>query len=279
MTDLVKALLVVAVLVLPLTIGWDLIEFGDLASTDGLLIGVMVGVVSLLARIGWVEWRHRQTGAAPAPRSVTWLRAAVIGLIGPIVEELLYRGLLQPQMGLLITASFFAIGHAVMSGPITTGPISGFLGGLLLGLIARDFGLASAMVAHVGINLSALFVSAVYLRKFPSVEIGDDLIAELEREVDAAQRQADAEIRDRPGWWFVRGVKQTDQPDTCEASQWFAVYVAEWENALPAVVQDYDGTREPVQKLIEELEADYLEWSGPLREPPEDREADPGRLN
>lgn len=102
-----------------------------------------------------------------------WARVAVVvlvGLVAPVVEEIVFRGLLQralatrlrPVTSVVITAVVFSVFHwlgvdtsNVAAGLVTL--VQLFLVGLLLGELARRQGrLGGAIFTHAGFNLIAV---------------------------------------------------------------------------------------------------------------------------
>jgi membrane protease YdiL (CAAX protease family) len=92
-----------------------------------------------------------------------WLSLIVIGVIGPIFEEILFRGLVFGEMrkiskvwvALLIQALLFGVIHFnVVQG------IYAFLAGLLLGYIYyRSNSIVAPMIMHISINASSVIIT------------------------------------------------------------------------------------------------------------------------
>ena len=76
--------------------------------------------------------------------------ALVLGLSAGISEELLFRGAVQPRLGLLLTAVLFAVGHLQYSLSLATLEI--LIIGLVLGLIRNRTSTTVAILVHAGYN-------------------------------------------------------------------------------------------------------------------------------
>jgi len=66
-----------------------------------------------------------------------------------IGEELLYRGALQPVLGIWLTSLIFALGHVQYLNPFF---ISIFISGLILGWARNRWGLGTAIWSHFMYN-------------------------------------------------------------------------------------------------------------------------------
>jgi membrane protease YdiL (CAAX protease family) len=100
--------------------------------------------------VGRLEWRH----------------CVVLAVASGVGEEALFRGALQPELGLLATSVVFAVAHLVPRRELVAWTAFSFAAGLLLGALYDATGnLLAPIVAHFGIN-------AVNLRRL-SQEHGD----------------------------------------------------------------------------------------------------------
>lgn len=84
-------------------------------------------------------------------------------LAAGIGEELLFRGALQPLLGLWAATALFVVAHArayrFRPDRTTLVQLATLLAaGLMLGLVARHVGLYAAMVAHVAIDIAGLSI-------------------------------------------------------------------------------------------------------------------------
>jgi membrane protease YdiL (CAAX protease family) len=76
--------------------------------------------------------------------------ALVLGLSAGISEELLFRGAVQPRLGLLLTTILFAIGHLQYG--LTAATLEVFVIGLVLGLVRRRSHTTICILIHAAYN-------------------------------------------------------------------------------------------------------------------------------
>jgi len=84
------------------------------------------------------------------------LAALAVGLSAGIGEELLFRGALQPRLGLVLTSLLFAVGHAHYG--LSPGMIEVFVIGLALGLVRRRTNTTTCVVIHAGYDFLDLIL-------------------------------------------------------------------------------------------------------------------------
>ena len=78
--------------------------------------------------------------------------AIALGLSAGISEELLFRGALQPRLGVLLTTLLFALGHLQYG--LTLATLQVFIIGLVLGLMRkRTGGVVLCIVTHAAYNM------------------------------------------------------------------------------------------------------------------------------
>ena len=82
--------------------------------------------------------------------------AIVLGLSAGISEELLFRGALQPRLGLLLVTILFAIGHLQYGFTIAT--LEVFVIGLVLGLIRNRTHTTVCILIHAGYNSTGVLL-------------------------------------------------------------------------------------------------------------------------
>jgi len=94
-----------------------------------------------------------------------WYDLFFTALTAGVAEEILFRGLLQPWAGIVLTSIIFALGH--MPTPNTRGKLLMvvwvFVLGYILGILFEQFGIYCAIMAHFAIDLILLFFYKVYL--------------------------------------------------------------------------------------------------------------------
>ncbi len=82
--------------------------------------------------------------------------AIVLGLSAGISEELLFRGALQPRLGLLLATILFAIGHLQYG--LTIATLEVFIIGLVLGLIRNRTHTTICILIHAGYNSTGVLL-------------------------------------------------------------------------------------------------------------------------
>ena len=128
-----------------------------LGTTFGALVAVLTRVA--VQHFKWAQKLHREF--RPIARSLTAVGILVLALFSAIGEELLFRGLLQPFLGLWLSAALFGFVHQ-MPGPSRWVWVTWATAvGLALGLIFQLTGsLVGCIAAHALINA----VNLIYLK-------------------------------------------------------------------------------------------------------------------
>ena len=136
--------------------GW--FHIGDLGapSPDAVLAAVAI-TLAVLAATPWsmrFAWARRLGDLiATTFGPLTPLRALWLGLVSGLGEELLFRGALQPMIGLLPASLLFAFAHAM-----GWWWLFALIMGLVLGLLyAWDGNLWPCVLAHAAINAINLY--------------------------------------------------------------------------------------------------------------------------
>jgi membrane protease YdiL (CAAX protease family) len=78
----------------------------------------------------------------------------ILALLSSVSEEILFRGALQPRLGLILTAVLFAFVHQQYA--ISPATLIVLLIGIVLGLLRRHFGTWTAVLTHFGYNFTLL---------------------------------------------------------------------------------------------------------------------------
>ncbi len=134
----------------PAVTTWQRVLLGALA---GLALGAVVVLLSRLsvARMVWARELYRWFAAALGPLSHREVLAlAVMSSLG---EELMFRGAMQPTLGLWLTTIIFCLMHMPHRRQFWPWTVSAGVMGLLFGLLTEHSGnLAGAVLAHFVIN-------------------------------------------------------------------------------------------------------------------------------
>src|SRR5262245_37284042 len=124
-----------------------------LSSLGGLIFGLIVVALSRLTvqRFEWARRLHLEL--RPFARSLDATGILVLALLSAAGEELLFRGLLQPWMGLLPQALLFGLVHQMPGPSRWTWVAWALVVGLALGALYEVTGsLLGPIVAHALIN-------------------------------------------------------------------------------------------------------------------------------
>ncbi len=119
----------------------------------GITFGVLVVVLTrpLVTRFAWARALHREL--RPLAREISMPGIATVAVLSAIGEELFFRSLLQPFLGLIPQALLFGMVHQVRGVSRWVWVIWATLVGLVLGVVFELTGsLLGPMVAHALIN-------------------------------------------------------------------------------------------------------------------------------
>ncbi|MBX2801167.1 MAG: CPBP family intramembrane metalloprotease [Myxococcales bacterium] len=127
----------------------------------GLALGVVVGLVMLLvSRVAASQLEPFQRLAVGLSRvlgELSWPTCIVVALASAIGEELLFRAVIQAQLGLGAGALLFACAHVPMERDLWLWPVSAFGAGLVFGVLYQQTGgVLAPAVAHFVINVANL---------------------------------------------------------------------------------------------------------------------------
>jgi uncharacterized protein len=128
-----------------------------MSHTYSLLLGVSFGLLIVLStrlvvpRFGWARRLHSEL--RPIARSISVTGIAVLAVLSSLGEELLFRGLLQPWLGVIVQSLVFGIVHQIR-GPSRWVWVTWATGvGLILGVIFELTGsLLGPLAAHALVN-------------------------------------------------------------------------------------------------------------------------------
>ena len=113
---------------------------------------VVLGTRLLVANVGWARDLHREL--RPLTLRLDGTGILVIAALSALAEELVFRGLLLPWIGVLPQAVLFGFAHAQLSGPsrwvwVAWATVVGFALGAMFELSGSLLG---SMLAHALIN-------------------------------------------------------------------------------------------------------------------------------
>lgn len=127
----------------------------------GLSFGALVVMLTRFAvpRFGWAKTLH--TALRPFARGMATTDIALLALLSGFGEELLFRGLLQPEVGLLPQALLFGIVHQLPGPSRWVWVLWATLMGLVLGAV---FQLTGSLLGPLGAHALVNGLNLAYLR-------------------------------------------------------------------------------------------------------------------
>ncbi len=135
----------------------------------GLVLGLLVVLASrqAVARLGWARSLHRDFRALLG--DVSSREIVILAVASAVGEEVLFRGALQPWLGLGPQAGLFALLHVGPSRRFLPWTVWALVMGLALGAMVEVTGdLGGAIVAHFTINfLNLHYIARVELPAGP----------------------------------------------------------------------------------------------------------------
>ncbi len=145
-----------------------------------ILIGLVIGFVT--AKAGWqitnlpmMEKNLKFFAGLIRPVKLTNVQIVFISLCAGVGEELLFRGAIQPLLGIWLTSILFVLIHGYLNPfnlPLTYYGIYMVLVIGVLGLMTEHVGIITAMIAHTIIDI-------VLLRELSNVPLsGNDDVSE-----------------------------------------------------------------------------------------------------
>lgn len=137
------------------------------AAADKIAIGAGLGLAAALliwiaVRMVRAFQRSRSMRILVVLSRATWLQAALLCVVAAVAEEFLFRGALQPDIGIWATAVLFGLLHAYGKLYVAVA----MLAGVGLGFLYQTTGsLAAAVAAHASYNLAV--AALIKLGLFP----------------------------------------------------------------------------------------------------------------
>lgn len=129
-------------------------RIGPMQLAIGIGVAVLLVVCALPAERGiqrlWTYFGWPQTDEKAMEQWFdglkSWYGAILVGIVAGISEELLFRGLLQPRLGLMLSNLLFTAGHAFQYH--WDGLLAVFLIGLVCGLVKKRYNTTTSMIVH-----------------------------------------------------------------------------------------------------------------------------------
>lgn len=137
--------------------------------------GAIAGLVliNFVVSIIWLILDPKQAEAMDQISELMWADYDSLGAIfllavlSSVSEEILFRGAVQPRLGLVFTSVLFAFTHLQYA--VSPATLVVLLIGLVLGLLRRRFGTWAAVLAHFGYNFGLLLMGLIANRFFETL--------------------------------------------------------------------------------------------------------------
>ena len=175
MTRKTLFLLIIGSLILFSGLGWAIMNyFGPISLSEALgtgtdlLVQVIIGTgIGLgLGLLAWLLINHSYLKTTReffadiiGPWQLNWGEIVWVSFCAGVGEEILFRGAIQPFLGIGWTSLLFVFIHGYLNpfnAPLTVYGIFMVLAIALLGIITVHYGLLSAIVAHIVIDIILL---------------------------------------------------------------------------------------------------------------------------
>ncbi|MEM7235561.1 MAG: CPBP family intramembrane glutamic endopeptidase, partial [Planctomycetota bacterium] len=164
---------------------WDTTLFGvrNPSSShllEGLWTGLGIVVFCHIANALFAGVRRASKKMGEMLGAITPLQAVYLAAISGFAEELLFRGALWDQLGLIGTSIFFGLCHVVPVRGLAGYPIFAFFAGLILGALREHSGsIWPAVVAHFAVNaLNLAWIGREAAKRLPprpdTTEVGEE---------------------------------------------------------------------------------------------------------
>lgn len=119
----------------------------------GVGVGLMVVGISRVLAATWSVARRAEQVLGEAIGPLSAAQCVALAVMSGVGEELLFRGALQPVLGLAVTSLAFGLAHVPMRRELLAWPVFAAAMGLLLGTMFDDTGaLLAPILAHVTVN-------------------------------------------------------------------------------------------------------------------------------
>ena len=153
----------------------DAAQAGGASPVSDALLGVLVGLVAVhLSRLFTRRTRSGEAmarGLGSVLGTLTGLQCVVLALFSGIAEEALFRGALQPRVGLVAASLLFGLAHFVPRREFAAWTWTTIAAGFMLGLLFQETGnLIAPTVAHFIVNaLNLRWLSVNYGSSDPTI--------------------------------------------------------------------------------------------------------------
>ena len=139
----------------------------------GLAVGVAAAAASRALVAGWRSARKAEDALAELIGPLSGRACLVLAAASGVGEELVFRGVLQPWLGLWITSAAFGAVHVPPRRELRLWPVMAFVMGLALGVLLEGTGgVLAPVVAHATVN-------AINLRRLAALARARDLADRL----------------------------------------------------------------------------------------------------
>lgn len=130
----------------------------------GVAAGLLYWITSVIGfKFAAGRKTNRSTAESYSRLDLSGWNPVWIALAAGFGEELLFRGALQPLLGIWLTSAIFVLAHTKaykfneLSGRVLMQAASIFVVSIVFGFIAQHAGLLAAMIIHAAIDIAGLF--------------------------------------------------------------------------------------------------------------------------
>ena len=139
---------------------------------DLILIGVIIQIagsclLSAALELPFVSQQMREAYIHIENELITPRYYLYIGLLSPVLEELIFRGLILGLLMKIKKAPFIAVNavaallFGIYHGNIVQGTYA-FIFGMLIGYIFKELGIVAAITVHIAVNVSAVILEPYF---------------------------------------------------------------------------------------------------------------------
>lgn len=137
----------------------------------GIGVGLMLVGITRLASACVPHVRRAEAALAEMLGPLTTGACLLLAVLSGVAEELLFRGAMQPALGLVATSLIFGAVHVPMRRELLAWPVVAAAAGALLGWMANETGaLLAPILAHITVNAVNLRFIAPRAQATPLLE-------------------------------------------------------------------------------------------------------------